>query len=230
MPETEARAPAIYDRERELTDPELASSGRHRRPAPDWGGDELFARGSRRRRDRSTTNEWSVRTREAARARSEARLDRPPLDPGPAARPRPDRSEPASHRGAADPGEPTSHRGAADPREPASHRGAADPGEPASHRSSEPGPDHGHAVRPHVTADHTEPPVGGRRTVLITGRPGTQRTGTPWARPSAERRRPPRTIDERLGARPDRVAAWAFGLGLLLILIAVTTADAATLP
>jgi hypothetical protein len=36
-------------------------------------------------------------------------------------------------------------------------------------------------------------------------------------------------MDERVGARPDRVAAWAFGLGLLLILIAVSTADAATL-
>lgn len=259
MPETEARAPAIYDRERELTDPELGSSGRHRRPAPDWGGDELFARGSRRRnraqarheprpdalaqaepphglvraergtgagatdewappprdhsaadewsgpaRDRSATDEWTVRVREATRASSAARLDRPSLDPGPAARPRPDRGEPDS-RGAA--GRPVS---------------TADSGEPA--------PDHGSAVRPHVTADHTEPPVGGRRTVLITGRPGTQRTGTPWARPHTERRRPPRTIDERLGARPDRVAAWAFGLGLLLILIAVTTADAATLP
>ena len=41
------------------------------------------------------------------------------------------------------------------------------------------------------------------------------------------RRRPPRTASERLGARPDRVAAWAFALGLLLILIAVATANAA---
>jgi hypothetical protein len=41
------------------------------------------------------------------------------------------------------------------------------------------------------------------------------------------RRRPPRTASERLGARPDRVAAWAFVLGLLLILIAVATANAA---
>jgi len=42
------------------------------------------------------------------------------------------------------------------------------------------------------------------------------------------RRRPPRTVDQRLGPRPDRIAAWAFALGLLLILIAVATADAAT--
>jgi hypothetical protein len=60
----------------------------------------------------------------------------------------------------------------------------------------------------------------GRRTVKIGGRPG-ELQHTPV------RRRPPRTASERLGARPDRVAAWAFALGLLLILIAVATANAA---
>ncbi len=43
------------------------------------------------------------------------------------------------------------------------------------------------------------------------------------------RRRPRRTVDQRVGPRPDRIAAWAFALGLLLILLAVATADAATL-
>ena len=62
--------------------------------------------------------------------------------------------------------------------------------------------------------------VAGRRTVKIGGRPGE-------LPPSAVRRRPPRTASERLGARPDRVAAWAFALGILLILIAVATANAA---
>ena len=61
----------------------------------------------------------------------------------------------------------------------------------------------------------------GRRTVKIGGRPGELQA-------SPVRRRPPRTASERLGARPDRVAAWAFALGLLLILIAVATANAAT--
>jgi hypothetical protein len=60
----------------------------------------------------------------------------------------------------------------------------------------------------------------GRRTVKIGGRPGELQA-------SAVRRRPPRTVSEKLGARPDRVAAWAFALGLLLILIAVATANAA---
>ena len=39
----------------------------------------------------------------------------------------------------------------------------------------------------------------------------------------AARRRPPRTMHERLGPRPERIAAWAFALGMLLILIAIAT-------
>ncbi|HET9738190.1 MAG TPA: hypothetical protein VFP78_08705 [Solirubrobacteraceae bacterium] len=58
--------------------------------------------------------------------------------------------------------------------------------------------------------------VDGRRTVKIGGRPGEH------YRPS-ERRRPSRTVHERLGPRPDRIAAWACALGFLLILIAILT-------
>jgi hypothetical protein len=61
---------------------------------------------------------------------------------------------------------------------------------------------------------------GGRRTVMISGRP----EGV--ARPRPERHRPPRTVAERLGPRPERIVAWAFALGLLLIIIAIATADA----
>lgn len=62
-------------------------------------------------------------------------------------------------------------------------------------------------------APAVEPP--GRRTVVVTGRPGAAR------RPAATaQRRPPRTAQDRLASRPDRVAGWAFGLGLLLIGIA----------
>jgi hypothetical protein len=59
-----------------------------------------------------------------------------------------------------------------------------------------------------------------RRTVRIAGRP---EGALPEARfhPGARRRRPPA---ERLGPRPDRLAAWAFALGILLILIAILTA------
>jgi hypothetical protein len=60
--------------------------------------------------------------------------------------------------------------------------------------------------------------VEGRRTVKIGGRPADFHS-------SPARRRPPRTVHERVGPRPDRIAAWAFALGLLLILIAIATAN-----
>jgi hypothetical protein len=67
----------------------------------------------------------------------------------------------------------------------------------------------------------------GRRTKVITGRPeGAPR---PLALAPSERRRPSRTPAEWVGPRPERIVAWAFVLGLLLILIAISTADAATL-
>jgi hypothetical protein len=58
--------------------------------------------------------------------------------------------------------------------------------------------------------------VEGRRTVKIGGRPAEFHSAP---------RRPSRTVHERVGPRPDRIAAWAFALGLLLILIAVATAN-----
>jgi hypothetical protein len=67
----------------------------------------------------------------------------------------------------------------------------------------------------------------GRPTKVITGRPGESPRALPMVR--TERRRPPRTPAEWIGPRPERIVAWAFALGLVLILIAITTADAATL-
>lgn len=55
--------------------------------------------------------------------------------------------------------------------------------------------------------------VEGRRTVKIGGRP-------PEFHSAPARRR---AVHERVGPRPDRIAAWAFALGLLLILIAILT-------
>jgi len=64
----------------------------------------------------------------------------------------------------------------------------------------------------------------GRVTVEIRGRtvpaPAVPRTA------EGDRRRPPRRAAERIGARPDRVAMWALLMGLLLILVALGTADA----
>ena len=58
-----------------------------------------------------------------------------------------------------------------------------------------------------------------RRTVTITGHPGATALTT-------RQRRPGRTIDQRLESRPERIAMWAFGMGLLLIVIALATAPA----
>jgi hypothetical protein len=63
----------------------------------------------------------------------------------------------------------------------------------------------------------------GRRTIRINGRPGELSEIAPFTS-SARRRRPPPTVEERLAGDPTRIIAWAFLLGLLLILIAVLTA------
>ena len=68
--------------------------------------------------------------------------------------------------------------------------------------------------------------VPGRRTVTIRGQaperyPGRRADGS--RRPRPERRH------ERAGFRPDRAALWAFLLGVMLILVAVASAHAATL-
>jgi hypothetical protein len=76
------------------------------------------------------------------------------------------------------------------------------------------------APEPRADAVPVEPRIDsldGRRTVVISGRPGE--TAVP-----AVRRRAPRTVGERVSHRPDRIAMWAVALGLLLILIAVLTA------
>jgi hypothetical protein len=59
-------------------------------------------------------------------------------------------------------------------------------------------------------------PVTGRRTVTITG----QRAAPPRRRPDAA---------SRIGPRPDRIAMWAFVMGLFLVGVATATADAAPL-
>jgi hypothetical protein len=59
-------------------------------------------------------------------------------------------------------------------------------------------------------------PETGRRTVVITG----QRSAPPRRRPDAA---------SRIGPRPDRIAGWAFFLGLFLVGVATATADAAPL-
>jgi hypothetical protein len=68
--------------------------------------------------------------------------------------------------------------------------------------------------------------IPARRTVEIRGRtvpaPAVPRPV------DVDRRRPRRPI-ERVGARPDRLAMWALLMGIVLILVAVGTADASVL-
>jgi hypothetical protein len=73
---------------------------------------------------------------------------------------------------------------------------------------------------PAPSATPAEPapePVAGRRTITITGRP------TPGHAAPARRRRA--VVDAQL-AQPDRIALWAFLLGLLLVAVAAGTAHA----
>lgn len=87
--------------------------------------------------------------------------------------------------------------------------------EPSPAPRREPAP----AARTRPPADPADPPA--RRTVTITGR-GAERN-LPWD-PDAPRRRSPRRAHERAGFQPDRFAMWALLMGLLLLLVAATSA------
>ena len=86
------------------------------------------------------------------------------------------------------------------------------------------------AARPAPVARRGPHPKGtgvpARRTVEIRGRtvpaPSVPRI-------ELDRRRPPRRAIERVGPHPDRLALWALLMGLVLILVAVGTADASVL-
>ena len=99
---------------------------------------------------------------------------------------------------------------------------------------------HAARERPHADTDGARPgaaarrgghvkgaAIPARRTVEIRGRtvpaPAVPRTV------EIDRRRPPRRPVERVGTRPDRLAMWALLMGIVLILVAVGTADAAVL-
>jgi hypothetical protein len=189
MSHTESAIAGFYDHEQE------APSGDRRRPAADWGGDDLFTTAPRRRRfDRPARGDHPVRTETLEH-------------PAPARRAGHDRPAPrleielgdAIAAAVADPvpavAQPAPVVEAAPSAELVLPVEAELPAEPAV-RAQAPAP-------------------AGRRTVTVTGHPDR--------RPS--RRRPAPTLDERLiGARPERIAAYAFALGLLLLVIAFISA------
>jgi hypothetical protein len=219
-----------------IFDHERGAESRRGRPVADWGGDDLFTSTPRRRIKPGAppprrvsgpaTATHAVRREDATLHRSASRawsqdaapevhpLDRlaatlapeEPADDAVANRPRPaaTRAPLAAEDRHLEPG--------AMPR-PA----------PVLMPEDDATPGTGDAVtvsqwKPPAMPEPADAPV--RRTVSITGRPDK-------VRPVA--RRPQPTVHDRLTMRPDRIAGWAFGLGITLILIAVGTADAAPL-
>jgi hypothetical protein len=178
----------------------------------DWGGDELFTRMPRPR----------------------------PVDDAPAPRFRPSLVTPDSAESAPrrfEPAEPRPHAAAPAPRRPLAlvapleDTPAERPGRSGEQAMRERAERLGLAVvEPVHRFDESgaliEPEPAGRPTTIITGRPGEAPRPLPTVR--SERRRAPRSPADWIGPRPERLVAWAFALGLILILIAISTADAAT--
>ena len=103
-------------------------------------------------------------------------------------------------------------------------RGTADPAveEPVAAAAEVPTAEESIVAEIVDTPEPTEVVSDGRRTIRINGRPGEVSEIAPFTS-SARRRRPSPTVEERLAGDPTRIIAWAFLLGLLLILIAVLT-------
>jgi hypothetical protein len=226
MPEREARARAVYDHDNEEPRP----SGRRRRQVADWGvGEELFDGMPGRRFERRSHQET---------ARAEAPHEDIPrgdaadgrrtivIETGNGELPL-KYLEPAEE-------EFTSRDEALRAREVDDELWAGD--EPFADREPEPVAE-APAFDPGVETDELDPASPaefvpdadrivrggqeGRRTVKIGGRPAEF-----YGPPARARQRPPRSVHERLGPRPERIAAWAFALGILLILIAIATSNA----
>src|SRR5215207_8515762 len=232
MPEHASRAAALFDQFED--DNRIA----------DWGGDELF---TQMPRPRAVDDAPPPRFRPSL-AGSE------PAAPGSAAS-EPAASDPTSPSSPAAPSAASARareRSLALVERPAADRATEAPAAPDDHARTPRSGDHAmreraerlglSVVEPAHRGDESgamiDPEPAGRRTKVITGHPG----GAPRPRPlptvraerrplptvRAERRRPARTPAEWIGARPERIVAWAFVLGLILILVAISTADAAT--
>jgi hypothetical protein len=196
MPEHASRFAGLYDQQNENR-------------IPDWGGDELFTRMPTPR---------AVDDAPAPRFRPSLVLVDAPED----RRAAPAEDAPGAARERAERlGITVIEEGPSEP-EPATGRppqGRLEPAGAAAVRHFE-----DTIERPGWDALESAPEraPNGRRTTVITGRPdGAPR---PLSLVPAERRRAPRTPAEWIGPRPERIVAWAFALGLLLILIAVFSA------
>jgi len=187
----------VYDHDEH----EEPRSGRRRRPVADWGvGDDVFEQMPRNRFPRAA----DAPPRERRFAKEDERRLRA-VEDGPEAE-APEREEPGVPRGGVDDGRRTLRIGK-DEDLPSEIAAIA-------------------ADRDINTEELAVPSKGQgvpeRRTVKIGGRPEGSLEASRYQRDRA--RRPPRTAGERIGHRPDRIAMWAFALGLLLIAIAILTA------
>ena len=205
MPEPEGPARAVYDH----TEEEQRPAGRRRRQVADWGvGEELFDGMPGRRFERRGDDHRIPRGgvddgRRTIKIADDEPAAAPPevLDEEFASREEALRAR-AEHDTVWAGDEPFADE-ADEPDEPplAEERDLA---RPLAHE--------GHRPADGVVRGGVE----GRRTVKIGGRPAEFHSAP---------RRPSRAVHERVGPRPDRIAAWAFALGLLLIIIAIATAS-----
>jgi hypothetical protein len=205
MPEHEARRRAVYDH----TDDEPRPAGRRRRQVADWGvGEELFDGMPGRRFERRGADRVAARDERSQSIPRGAHDGRRTIVI----------TEDDVHFEDEAPGEEfASREDALEARrvhdavwagdEPFADPSAVEPVDEPDVEDEADGPSPRAFVRGGVE---------GRRTVKIGGRPAE-------FHPTS--RRPSRTVHERLGPRPDRIAAWAFALGILLILIAIATAN-----
>jgi hypothetical protein len=212
MSHSESAIAGFYDHEQ---DPKR---GTGERSAPDWGGDDLFtgtpsrrrferpARGEQLADRRRETMEHHVPVRRAATHASSSR------DVTPA---RAEARDVARHLDLGTIDDVMAPIGELAPAVPADEPKLADATTPAALLALDfPTPD---LDAPVERDPYAEEPPAGRRTVTVTGHPDSR----------AMRHRPAPTVDQRLiGSRPDRIAAYAVGMGFLLILIAFLTANA----
>jgi len=190
----------VYDHEHEEP-----RSGRRRRPVADWGvGEDVFEQMPRNRFSRAA--DAPARERRFAREVGERPL-RAVEDGEPAAEREPEPA-PKVPRGGVDDGRRTLRIGK-DEDVPSEIAAITADRDINTDEVAVPVPEKGAGVPD-------------RRTVKIGGRPEGSLEAARYQRDRA--RRPKRTAHERVGHRPDRIAMWAFALGLLLILIAILTA------
>jgi hypothetical protein len=214
MPDREAPDRAVYDH----TEDEPRPAGRRRRQVADWGvGEELFdgmpGRRFERRADHRIPRGGADDGRRTIRIAETEAVDPEIADEEFASREEAIRAR-EQHDAVWGGDEPFAEQ-VSDP-EPAVREAAAPVDEPEAARAHDVVGSDGFVRSRHDVAVEdgiVRGGVEGRRTVKIGGRP-------PEFHSAPVRRR---TVHERVGPRPDRIAAWAFALGLLLILIALIT-------